>query len=164
MSITSCWSGKTVFGNHLQAEHVLRKLKRIVNTNHFANSSNLTREWNKSGVCESRATMCRRLQEMEFKNRIPVIKPLLIKKQRPNVRVNYGNNESFPISRWKLKLYVRKVKLIKFGWTLQKLSSDNRSIFGVDVQLGVIWVDMDLQADRFADVSEFGSRRILGGR
>ena len=59
-----------------------RKLGRIVKKRRFANSSQISQEWNESGIQVSRSTTFRRLQEMGYRSRVPVTKPLLSKKQR----------------------------------------------------------------------------------
>ena len=54
-----------------------RSLERIVRSNRFNNLVEITRECQDHGVTVSRATIHRRLQEMGYRSRIPVTKPLL---------------------------------------------------------------------------------------
>ena len=57
-----------------------RILNRIVSNNRLSNAAEISQEWNISGVETSRSTAFRRLQEMEYRSRVPACKTLLTKK------------------------------------------------------------------------------------
>ena len=52
-------------------------LERILKQSRFKNLGELHKEWTEAGVSASRATTHRRVQEMDYKCRIPSVKPLL---------------------------------------------------------------------------------------
>ena len=59
-----------------------RSLERIVRKRPFKSVGELHKDWTEAGVSASRATTHRQICEMGFKCRIPLVKPLLNKKQR----------------------------------------------------------------------------------
>ena len=59
-----------------------RSLERIVGKRSFKSVGDFHKEWTEAGVSASRATTHRRILDMGFKCRIPLIKPLLNNKHQ----------------------------------------------------------------------------------
>ena len=58
-----------------------RSLERLVKQNRFTNLDELHKEWTEAGVKASRATTHRRVREFGYSCRIPLVKPLLNRRQ-----------------------------------------------------------------------------------
>lgn len=80
-----------------------RSLERIVRKRPFKSVGDFHKEWTEAGVSASRATTHRRILDMGFKCRIPLVKPLLnnvrgvlpgLKKNRPGLLLS-GPKSSF---------------------------------------------------------------------
>ena len=91
-------------------------LERIVRSNRFNNLVEITRECRDHGVTVSRATVHRRLQEMGYCSRIPVIKPLLNSQQKQKCLVWATERKNWTVARWTKVLFMDESKFcITFG-------------------------------------------------
>ena len=85
-------------------------LERIVRSNRFNNLVEITRECQDHGVTVSRVTIHRRLQEMGYRSRIPVIKPLLNSRQKQKHLVWSTEKNNWMVARWTKVLFMDESK------------------------------------------------------
>ena len=82
-----------------------RSLERIVRKRPFKSVGELHKDWTEAGVSASRATTHRQICEMGFKCRIPLVKPLLNKKQRQK-RLTWAKEENnWSVAQWSKVLF-----------------------------------------------------------
>ena len=111
--------GRNVAGKLVTTERDDRSLERIVRSNHFNNLVEITRECQDHGVTVSRATIHRWLQEMSYRSRIPVTKPLLNSRQKQKRIVWSTERKNWTVARWTKVLFTDESKFcITFGNTM----------------------------------------------
>ena len=91
-------------------------LERIVRKRPFKSVGELHKDWTEAGVSVSRANTHRRICEMGFKCRIPLVKPLLNKKQRQK-RLTWAIEKNYwSVAHWSKVLFSDESKFcISFG-------------------------------------------------
>ena len=89
-----------------------RSLERIVRSNRFNNLVEITREYQDNGVTVSRATIHRRLQEMGYRSRISVTKPLLNSRQKQKRLVWSTERKNWMVARWTKVLFTDESKFV----------------------------------------------------
>ena len=108
--------GRNVTRKLATTERDDRSLERIVRSNRFNNLVEITRECQDHGVTVSRATIHRRLQEMGYRSRIPVTKPLLNSRQKQKRLVWSTERKNWMVARWTKVLFTDESKFcITFG-------------------------------------------------
>ena len=91
-------------------------LERIVRCNRFNNLVEITRECRDHGVTVSRAIIHRRLQEMGYRSRIPLTKPLLNSRRKQKCLVWSTERKNWTVARWTKVLFTDESKFcIIFG-------------------------------------------------
>ncbi|KAK3516053.1 hypothetical protein QTP70_004001 [Hemibagrus guttatus] len=93
-----------------------RSLMKIVKQNPFKNLSELHKEWTETGVKASRATTHRRVKELGYSCRIPLVKPLLNHRQRQRCLTWAKEKTNWTVAQWSKVLFSDESKFcILFG-------------------------------------------------
>lgn len=82
-----------------------RSLERIVRKRPFKSVGDFHKEWTEAGVSASRATTHRRILDMGFKCRIPLVKPLLNNKQHPKRLTWAKEKQNWSVAQWSKVLF-----------------------------------------------------------
>ena len=92
------------------------KFEKIVKQSRFKNLGELHKVWTEAGVSASRATMHRRLREKGYNCRIPIIEPLLNKRQRQKRLTWAKEKKNWTVAQWSKVLFSDGSKFcISFG-------------------------------------------------
>lgn len=93
-----------------------RSLEKMVRKGPFKNVGELHKDWTQAGVAASRETTRRRMLDMGFKCRIPVVKPLLTSKQRQRRLTWAREKKDWTVGQWSKVLFSDESKFcISFG-------------------------------------------------
>ncbi|KAI2649185.1 Transposable element Tc1 transposase [Labeo rohita] len=93
-----------------------RSLERLVKQNQFKNLGELHKEWTEARVKASRATTRRRVKEFGYSCRIPLVKPLLIHRQRQRRLIWAKEKKKWTVAQWSKVLFSDESKFcISFG-------------------------------------------------
>ena len=93
-----------------------RSLERLVKQNRFKNLGELQKEWTETGVKASRATTHRRVSEFGYSCSIPLVKPLLNRKQHQRHLTWAKEKKNWTIAQWSKVLFLDERKFcISFG-------------------------------------------------
>lgn len=93
-----------------------RRLNSIVKKSRFQNLGELQRQWTEAGVQVSKATVHRRVREMGYNSRIPMVKPLLNSRQRKKRLTWAMERKHWTVAEWSRVLFSDESKFcISFG-------------------------------------------------
>ena len=93
-----------------------RSLNSIVKKSRFQNLGELQRQWTEAGVQVSKATVHRRVREMGYNSRIPMVKPLLNSRQRKKRLTWAMEKKHWTVAEWSKVLFSDESKFcMSFG-------------------------------------------------
>lgn len=93
-----------------------RSLNGIVKKSRFHNLGELQRQWAEAGVQVSKATVHRRVRELGYNSRIPMVKPLLNSKQRKKRLTWAMEKKHWTVAEWSKVLFSDESKFcMSFG-------------------------------------------------